>query len=78
MNTYAKLDDGTWGVRSTNPKCIRGYKSRVTVTKKNGDTEAHDIDCFWHYNDGKGQHIAMCTIEDVNCDTSGTPVGVDD
>ena len=78
VNTYTKLRDGTWGIRSTNPKCVRGYKSRVTVTKKNGDTEAHDIKCFWHGKDGQDEHIALCTIEDVNCDVSGVPKGVED
>lgn len=68
MNTYTKLRDGKWGVRSTNLRIKKGYTGRVTVTKKDGDTEAHDVHCFWHGTSHKSPtgHVALCTIEDVD------------
>ena len=65
-NTYTKLRDGTWGVRSTNPRMVKGRKTTVTVKKKNGDTAAHDVECFHHGNDSNGDHYALCKIVDVD------------
>jgi len=65
-NTYARLQDGSWGVRCTSERIVCGTKTRVTVTKKNGDTEQHDIECIRHGRDREGYHWALCRIVDVD------------
>ena len=65
-NTYTRLKDGTWGVASNNPAMVKGKKACVTVVKKNGDTKAHDVACFWHGQSRAGGHLALCRIEDVH------------
>ena len=64
-NTYTRLPDGTWGVRSTNERIARGYKGRITVVKKNGDTEQHDVECIRHGRGSDGFHWALCKIVDM-------------
>lgn len=77
-NTYTKLRDGTWGVRSTNPQMVKGRTACVTVVKKNGDTAAHDVKCFFHGQDRQGEHYALCTIEDVEEVDPWVPIRVED
>ena len=72
-NSYTKLRDDTWGVRSTNPKMVKGREATVTVLRKNGDTSVEEVKCFWHGTDRDGIHVALCQITTPNDDIPNQP-----
>lgn len=67
MNTYYKLKDGNWGIKSTEKVSVG---DSVIVTKKSGDTKEETIKSIVFSKDG----ITLCSIVHRNgcsCSESG-------
>lgn len=68
-NTYAKLQNGDWGVRVAGPKPAEG--DALTVTKKDGSSKKEVIGrVLW-----SGAGVYLCTIAPKSAAPSGSGTG---
>lgn len=58
--TYTKLKDGSWGIRVTGDKPVKG--DRITVTKKSGESKTETIRAILWSGDG----VTLCAVEQTS------------
>lgn len=63
MATFAKLKDGSWGVRV--PGAAPKIGDVLTVTKRDGSTSKETVAAvLWSGPDNDGQTVSLCSIKE--------------